>query len=391
MHTHTHAMQEHADTYTHIGQSILRRCNSFVPLRYSFIPPLLCLYVFLQSIAACEEPASSSPAQADTNDSDRAAPPSNGTPDEDQEGEGEGEDPSTPPHKVQPPLSVWVACVDSNSGYTYYWDKQTNEVSWTLPEGGNLESSGGVDADDQKPTPAEEEGSPQASTKVLESPQPLDREDDDAVGYGPQPFSSSSLVKDEVDEAVSSECETVAEHTALLPVDKTPSSCVSEDADSTEPRTFSEVTVGGALVGYHSSSGSDEDSDIDDMLDRALNTDDSALDRCEDGKGVKRRADVTEEDEATSSKKLRDSESEQKGQEDRGEEDPGIGEVRDEQSMEKEEEGVVCDEATEREMEQTEKNVSLPISCVVLLHVHMYSALSTCTYTYMLLQYYIEQ
>ena len=313
-----------------------------------------------QTLAASEE-VYSSPKEADNNNSDEAVPPSNGAMDEAQEVDREA--PSAPPHEVQPAISVWVACVDTNSGYTYYWNKLTNDVSWTLPDGVELSSNARVEEDEQKTTPDEEEGLPQALDEVVGSPRTSDKEDGDMVEFGPQPLSSSVLVEGEVDDAGASDCDTVADHTASLPAEKAPNLSAPENADSTEPRTFAEVMVGGALVGYHATSESEEDSDIDDMLDRALSTHDSALVPCEERKGLKRQADVTEADDATSCKKSKESGSDQKEGEDSSEEDAGTDEERDEQSVQtKEEVEMGCDAMTEMEADPAEQTVSLSIS-----------------------------
>ena len=336
-----------------------------------------------QAIATCDEPASSPPGEADNNDYNKTAQLSNEALDEGQE---EMEGPSVPLGDLEPSSSMWVACVDSNSGYTYYWNKQTNDVSWTLPEGVELASNAGVESDGQNTTALDEKTeSVQACDEVMGSPHTSDQEDGDTVERGPQSPSSSMLVASEVDVAVASQCETVAEQTELLTEgDKAPNSCASKDADSTEPRTCAEAMVGGALVGYPTYSGSDEDSDIDNMLDRALITDDSALDLCEDRKGVKRQADVLEEDETVRSKKLKEPESKQEKEE--GIEDPGPDEDKAEQ-LDRKEEGVQ-DEVTEKTVDQIEQNVSLsnlcPIHPLMLLHTcgsteqPVWPALSMC-------------
>jgi len=33
-------------------------------------------------------------------------------------------------------LTYWQALVDPSTNLTYYWNSSTNEVSWTIPEGG---------------------------------------------------------------------------------------------------------------------------------------------------------------------------------------------------------------------------------------------------------------
>ena len=329
-----------------------------------------------QAIATCDEPAGTPPREADSNDCNETAQLSNEALDEGQE---EMEGPSVPLGDSQPSSSMWVACVDSNSGYTYYWNKQTNEVSWTLPEGVELASSAGVESDGQNTTTTDEKTeSVQACDEVMGSPHTSDQEDGDTVEHGPQSPSSSVLVTGEVEVAVASQCETVAEQTELLAEgNKAPNSCASKDADSTETRTCAEAMVGGALVsgalvGYHTYSGSDEDSDIDNMLDRALITDDSALDLCEDRKGAKRQADVLEEDETVRSKKLKESEDKQEKGE--GIEDPGPNEDRAEQ-LDREEEEDVKDEITEKTVDHIEQNVSLSILCAMrnlqcLEHMH---------------------
>ena len=307
-----------------------------------------------QTLAASEEP-DPSPNEAENN-TDEVLPSSDGTQNEAQEVEKIEE--IAPQPEVSSAAYVWEACVDTNSGYTYYWNKQTNEVTWTLPDGVVL-ASNAEQADEQKTTLEEAARSPLAPDKEVEAPQALD---DDLVEYGPLPLSSEVLVDGEEDEAGDdSECDTnVPEHTADMPVDEAVDSRSFENADSAEPQTFVEVMVGGALVSYHASPESDEDSDIDDMLDRALNTEDSTLVMCDERKGAKRQAGEVEEDETTSCKKLKESRSElEEGEDD--EEVPQTDEGRNEHSAEEKEEEQVeveCSALAETKTEQTELNVS---------------------------------
>ena len=37
---------------------------------------------------------------------------------------------------VEAPPTFWHQVVDANSNHPYYWNPLTNEVSWTLPDGG---------------------------------------------------------------------------------------------------------------------------------------------------------------------------------------------------------------------------------------------------------------
>jgi hypothetical protein len=50
------------------------------------------------------------------------------------------------------PTSFWHQVMDSNSNHPYYWNPVTNEVSWTLPDGGVI-SYGGTPGGDEKGEP----------------------------------------------------------------------------------------------------------------------------------------------------------------------------------------------------------------------------------------------
>lgn len=55
-------------------------------------------------------------------------------------------------------LDVWEECYDDKSGFPYYWNTQTDEVSWEMPTGYKKLSSK-IDASKKKlyiPPPSEE-------------------------------------------------------------------------------------------------------------------------------------------------------------------------------------------------------------------------------------------
>lgn len=31
------------------------------------------------------------------------------------------------------PFLAWQVCIDDNTGYTYYWNIETNQVTWEIP------------------------------------------------------------------------------------------------------------------------------------------------------------------------------------------------------------------------------------------------------------------
>ena len=144
----------------------------------------------------------------------------------------------------------WQVCTDQNSGYTYYWNTVTNNVSWTLPQGVTPTNLQDKDTSNIDMSVSEEN-----TGEVVYGPTILE----EAESGVPSPSPCTAEIQEEAD---------LQENVDPEEADKT-GTTLKLDMQNGNGNEDSEANQDGvSLVGYVPSES--DESDIDNMLDSAL-------------------------------------------------------------------------------------------------------------------------